>query len=175
MEKRPVDRKPISQTDFITRDDGSFVFCAVILVRYDQGCFGYKDMDETMGPNEARAPISLIKKLSPLVDPEDDDDRRHWAQKWRACCIAYAEIPNYDVGDVINLAAPIKLQNGSELRTVRKASQRYRGKNRSYYIDADGGGNYRLTKAQLAGSTLKASNLTEASSVLAEFEARRSG
>ena len=173
VEKRPLDGKPIDQHHYVPNDDGSFVFAVIVLVRYDQGCFGYKDMDETMGPNEARAPMSLIRKLSPLIEPENDDDTRQWAHKWRKRCKAFAEIPSYQIGDVIELASPLPLQNGSELKTVKKASMFYRGKNCTYYIDQDNGGHYRLTKAQLAGSTLTASAISEGSSVLAEFAARR--
>lgn len=172
VERRPLDGKQIEQTHYVPNNDGSYVFAAIFLVRYDQGCFGYKDMDETMGPNEARAPMSLIKKLSPLIEPRGDG-QRCYASEWRARCRAFAEIPTYKVGDVIELAAPIALQNGSVLKTVCKASMVYRGKTRSYYIDQDGGGQYRLTKAQLAGSTLKQAAIISGSGVLAEFAARR--
>lgn len=173
VEKRPLNGKPIAQIHYVPRDDGSFVFAVIVLVRYDQGCFGYKDMDETMGPCEARAPISLLKKLSPLVAPEDDEDTRHWAHKWRAKCEAYSQIPTYNVGDTIELGTPIELSNGSLLKTVRKDSYRYRGKNRSYYVDVDGGGHYRLVKRHLVGSTLKSAAAPTGTSILAEFNARQ--
>ena len=173
VRKRPLNGVPIAQDHFMTAEDGSFVFAAVFLVRYDQGCFGYKDMDETMGPNESRAPISLIRKLSPLIEPKDDEDTRHWAQNWRARCKAYAEIPSYQAGDVIALGTPLPLQNGATLRTVRKDTYIHRGKNHSVYIDVDGGGHYRLSKAQLMGSSLVSNAAKEASPVLAEFADRQ--
>ena len=173
VEKRPLNGKPIEQMHYAPRDDGSFVFAVIVLVRYDKGCFGYKDMDETMGPGEACAPMSLIKKLSPLVAPEDDEDTRHWAHKWRARCQAFANIPSYIVGDTIELGTPIELSNGRFINTVRKDRYRYRGKNRSYYVDVDAGGRYRLVKRHLVGSTLKSAAATATSSVLEEFAARK--
>jgi len=173
VEKRPLNGQPIKQIHYVPRDDGSFVFAVIVLVRYDQGCFGYKDMDETMGPNEARAPISLIKKLSPLVLPEDVEDTRHWAHKWRAKCEGYAQIPGYKNGDVIELGSPIERTDGTTIKTVRKDSYRYRGKNRTYYVDVDTGASWRLTRSHLAGSRLVKTAAAAGSSVLAEFEARR--
>lgn len=175
VKKTPLDGKPIEQFAYVPNEDGSFVFAAIFLVSYDRGCFGYKDMDECMGPNEACAPMSLIAKLSSLIEPENEDDSRHWAKRWRARCKAFATIPSYAEGDVIALGTPITLADGSLLRNIRKASYPYRGKTRSYYIDVDGGGRYRLSKAQLAGSTLVTPASSGASDVLAEFAARRSG
>lgn len=170
VEKRPVGDNQIEQSHYVLNDDGSYVFAAIFLVKYDQGCFGYKDMDETMGPNEARAPLSLIQKLSPLV--EDKNDTHQWAQKWRARCKAFAEIPTYKVGDVIVLARPLAMQNGRTINTVRKDNYIHRGKTQTCYIDLEGGGKYRLTKADLAGSTLKEAAMSEGSAILAEFAAR---
>ena len=54
--------------------------------------FGYKDMDERMGPNEASAPAKVLDLLSPLpeCDHEHTDERRYCgtqaAREWRAAC-----------------------------------------------------------------------------------------
>ena len=40
--------------------------------------FGYKDMDESMGPCERECPVSILKLLSAR------DDK--WAIEWRAAC-----------------------------------------------------------------------------------------
>lgn len=40
--------------------------------------FGYKDMDESMGPNEDHCPVSILNLLSPTTN--------EWANEWRARC-----------------------------------------------------------------------------------------
>lgn len=59
------------------------VFAAVCLVRYNprdrEGyIFGYKDMDETVGPNESDCPEGILDLLTPTEYP--------YAQAWRARC-----------------------------------------------------------------------------------------
>ena len=147
-------------------DDGSYTFAAVILVKYHERCFGYKAMDETMGPCESRAPISLLKKLSPLCKPDS------YAHAWRARCHDFANIPKFAIGDVIKLGSPIKTQDGNEIKTVRKDFYMRRGKKMPVYIDIDTGNRWRLEKVRFAGATLVSSEATQASPVLAEFAAR---
>ena len=168
VERRPRDGKSCDQTTYQTAADGSYVFAVVVLVRYHDHCFGYKDMDETMGPNEARAPITLIRKLSPIVDPES------YAHAWRHRCTEFANIPTYAAGDIIDLGTPIKLTDGSEITTVKKKSYFDKGKNRTAYVDTATGQTWRLKREHLAGSTLRERDIHAATDVLAEF-ARRQG
>lgn len=61
------------------------VWAAVILLHYgatkhDSHDFGYKDMDETMGPNESECPARILDLLTP-TDSE-------YANGWRARCRA---------------------------------------------------------------------------------------
>jgi hypothetical protein len=42
--------------------------------------FGYKDIDETMGPYQCRCPERILKQLTPLLPGEN------WAQEWRDNC-----------------------------------------------------------------------------------------
>lgn len=128
-----------------------------------------------MGPTEARAPKSLIKKLSPLQKPKDEDDSRHWAQRWRERCLAYASIPSYQTGDVIELGQPITLHNGRELKKLRQAEAIYRGRKYKYFICEETGGEYRLQKGYFAGSKKVSSSFADQSPVLAEFEQKRAG
>lgn len=157
----------LKQSAFETGNDGGYVFAAIILVKYDQGCFGYKDMDETMGPVEARAPMSLIKLLSRLKDPES------YAQAWRAKCMAWSEVPKYATGDVIALGTPIQLTQGGPIKTVRKETYKRRGRNMACYVDIETGQRWRLSKIQLVGSKLVEPAMAKGSSVLAEFAARK--
>lgn len=62
------------------------VFAAVFLTKgkgRDGTIWGYKDMDESMGPNEAKCPLSILKLLSPAPN--------EWAENWRKECREYAE------------------------------------------------------------------------------------
>jgi len=52
--------------------------------------FGYKDMDESMGPGIANAPKSMIDRLDRLAPLDDQNDPNGWARGWRARCRANA-------------------------------------------------------------------------------------
>ena len=58
-----IDGTPVEDTTYVTDADGSITFAAVFLTRYDDGCWGYKDMEESAGPVESRAPLSLLALL----------------------------------------------------------------------------------------------------------------
>lgn len=71
-----------------THTDGTapYVFGAVFLVRHvprarDGYTFGYKDMDESMGPNADRCPLRILDLLSPT------DEK--YAIEWRERCRRY--------------------------------------------------------------------------------------
>ncbi len=64
-----IDGSPVEDATYVTDADGSITFGAVFLTRYDDGCWGYKDMEESAGPVESRAPLSLLALLSELKDP----------------------------------------------------------------------------------------------------------
>ena len=55
-----IDGTPVEDATYVTGADGSITFGAVFLTRYDDGCWGYKDMEESAGPVESRAPLSLL-------------------------------------------------------------------------------------------------------------------
>ena len=151
----------------MTDADGSITFGAVFLTRYDDGCWGYKDMEESAGPVESRAPLSLLALLSELKDPES------YAHAWRRRCRDWAAIPDYDEGDRIRLAAPVTLTDGSTCQIVTATHYQRGGKKRRCYRVEETGGLLRLSKASLAGSELLSSAKGDASPVLAEFFARK--
>lgn len=78
--------------------DGS-VTALVILMARARGYhnFGYKDMDERMGPNAASAPARVLDKLTALEEcAHPADDRHHScgtcsARSWRQACRRNAE------------------------------------------------------------------------------------
>jgi len=158
-----LDGSPVDDRTYVRDTDGSITFGAVFLTRYDDGCWGYKDMEESAGPVESRAPVSLLELLSELKDPDSD------AHAWRQRCRDWAAIPDYQEGDKIRLAAPVTLTDGSTCQIVTATNyQRGRQKRRCYHIE-ETGGLVRLSKAYLAGSELLCSAKGEASLVLAEF------
>lgn len=60
--------------------------------RGSPGGFGYKDMDESMGPVESNCPERILKRLSPLPDaPAEGKDPYEYARAWRARCWANLE------------------------------------------------------------------------------------
>ena len=161
------DGTSVEDATYVTDPDGSITFGAVFLTAYDDGCWGYKDMEEIAGPNESRAPLSLLALLSELRDPES------YAQDWRQRCRDWASIPDYDEGDKIKLAKPVTLTDGSTCQIVTATHyRRGRQKRRCYRIE-ETGGLVRLSKATLAGSELLSSAKGAASPVLAEYLAGR--
>ncbi|UOA17082.1 DUF6927 domain-containing protein [Sulfitobacter dubius] len=158
-----LDGTAVEDATYVTNVDGSITFGAVFLTRYDDGCWGYKDMEESAGPNESRAPLAF----SDLKDPDS------YAQDWRQRCRNWAAIPDYEEGDKIRLATPVTLTDGSACQIVTATHyRRGRQKRRCYRIE-ETGGLVRLSKASLTGSELLSSAKGAASPVLAEFLAGR--
>jgi len=162
-----LDGLPVDDRTYVTDTDGSITFGAVFLTRYDDGCWGYKDMEESAGPVESRAPLCILTPLSDLKDPDS------YAHVWRQRCRDWAAIPDYAEGDKIKLAEPVSLSDGSTCQIVTATHyRRGRQKRRCYRIE-ETGGLVRLSKASLAGSNLLSSSKGDASPVLAEFFAER--
>lgn len=65
----------------VKKDGSRTVWAAVILVQMGGG-FGYKGMDETMGPNERNAPLHVLEALTPLHPAYADG----FAAQWRWDC-----------------------------------------------------------------------------------------
>lgn len=79
------------------------VWCMVALTRRDRGYhnFGYKDMDEDMGPNEAKCPARVLDLLTPATS--------EYAISWRADCRRYNE----------RLEAAKRIKPGTRIRFLR--------------------------------------------------------
>jgi hypothetical protein len=73
-----------------------WAFVAITQRRRDYLGFGYKDMDENMGPNEARAPARVLDKLTPLAEcahpplAAGEFCGTCCARDWRQACRDYA-------------------------------------------------------------------------------------
>ena len=158
-----LDPAPLEDRTYVTDNDESFTFGAVFLTRYDDGCWGYKDMEESAGPCESRAPLSILNLLSELKDADS------YAHAWRQRCREWAAIPDYAEGDKIKLASPVTISDGSTCQIVTATHyRRGRQKRRCYRIE-ETGSLVRLSKASLAGSTLISRETAKGSVVLAEF------
>jgi hypothetical protein len=99
--------------------DEHMVFAAVCLVRYNprdrEGfVFGYKDMDETVGPNESNCPEAILDLLTPTEYP--------YAQAWRNRCRENAAVrralsskPSPRPGQTIVFDQPLSFSDGRSL------------------------------------------------------------
>lgn len=158
-----MDGSAVHDSSYIPNSDGSICIAAVFLTGYSEGGWGYKDMEETMGPNEAKAPLGLLDLLSELKDPDS------YAHAWRKRCRDWAEVPEYQVGDKIRLAAPVTLSDGSTCQTLT-VSQYQRGQQqRRCYVAEETGTRVRLPKDCLVGSELVQAAMARQSPVLAEY------
>lgn len=89
--------------------------------------FGYKDMDETMGPYESKCPKGILDLLTP-IDSE-------WANQWRARCrenLNKKKRPVPPVGTVIEFTL-----RGQTKRAVRHAPA-YQFRRPFWYVMSDG-------------------------------------
>jgi hypothetical protein len=71
------------------------VFGVAIMLKHAPRSYynlGYKDMDESVGPNINGAPASYIDLLDELAPLDDQKDPSGWARGWRARCRAKAAI-----------------------------------------------------------------------------------
>lgn len=73
--------------------------------------FGYKDMDETVGPTIDHCPRRILDLLTPT-------NHKH-ALDWRARCRANLAKPKVKAGQVVQFVEPIKFENGASLSSFR--------------------------------------------------------
>jgi hypothetical protein len=100
------------------------VWCAVFLT---QTCgkayynFGYKDMNESMGPIEARCPVSILNLLTP-TDNEDSLQFRERCRKYHADKKSPTSLKNLPVGTKIIWTAPhdfVGVPKGQQVELVK--------------------------------------------------------
>lgn len=102
-----------------TPEDKVIAFVALIQrVRGDYYNFGYKDMDESMGPSEAECPARILDLLTPVEDLDLGENGTQWATEWRKRCRENADKqasrPKVRKGDTVKLASKFKFTNGVE-------------------------------------------------------------
>lgn len=129
---------------------GHFVFAAVILTTRRGGEWGYKAMEESMGPNEARCPKYILDILSPL-----NPDAKSYAAEWRQRCEDQRQKKTgaqaFKVGDKIRLPAPLTFTDGTTADTFTVTTYRRGSRNmRAYH--AEGVGLCRIDARHLEGA-----------------------
>lgn len=128
------------------RTDGEReVFAIVCLVRYNprdrEGyIFGYKDMDETMGPCEAECPVAILDLLTPTTS--------EYANAWRARCRVTVENrtkrPRLRNGWTVVFDEPLTFTNGASHQRLEVAIDPKRPRV-VRFRPPGGGGLYRIT------------------------------
>lgn len=98
------------------------VFAIVCLVRYNprdrEGyIFGYKDMDETMGPCEAECPAAILD----LLTPTDSQYALAWRERCRAAAESRARRPRLRNGWTLVFDAPLAFSDGTSHQRLEVA------------------------------------------------------
>ncbi len=130
--------------EVLTEGSEREVWACVCLVKYNprdrEGyIFGYKSMEESLGPCEIECPIAILD----LLTPTDND----YAVKWRSSCregaAARAAKPKLRHGQLITFAAPIRFADGRTHQTLRvDIDDRYNRRIR--FRSPEGHGFYRI-------------------------------
>ena len=101
------------------------VLAAVCLTQYrkqgfkDGTVFGYKDMDETMGPCESECPVRILDLLTPTTSV--------YANEWRERCRERATKRMPKIGEAFTLATPLRFTDGAVLSKFRSVKNGNRG------------------------------------------------
>lgn len=89
------------------------VFAVVCLIHYQHNSyynFGYKDMEESMGPIKSNCPERILKLLTPT--------NHEWAKEWRKRCWANLQkkksLPRLKKDMIIEFETPIEFVGGSK-------------------------------------------------------------
>jgi len=107
------------------------VWAAVFLLNYTRDSyynFGYKDMEESMGPGYYNCPASI---LDLLTETESD-----YANNWREKCRKRSSKPKLKVGAVIEFKEPLSF-TGWSASVFEKVKY---GRKRNIFRAVDGGG-----------------------------------
>jgi hypothetical protein len=143
-------------TVYVNDADGSFRWIAVFLTRKSRDAydFGYKDMEESMGPVEAHCPRRIISAASSLRHP-DPAVEGNYAAQWRQKCLDLraaetkrkAELVH---GAVLRLSCVLDFSDGYKGDYFTVAVIKRRGRNRTYFR-APNGSLYRIRNLDMIG------------------------
>lgn len=129
--------------------DGSVTVAIVFLTRRDRGYynFGYKDMDESCGPNELCGP-RFLDSLSPLRD-DCQGYAKGWRDRVRAAAATKSSTPKIKDGARIKFPEPLKFKTFEESEFTAITIPR-RGRNVRVYRAATNGSICRIEAATVA-------------------------
>lgn len=114
------------------------IWAAVFLTKRDKGEFGYKDMDETCGPVEAKCPVGILDLLTPPAN--------NYAAEWRHRCREYHARPKLKPGQIIEFEHPIVFTDGTTLSRFQVTTYQTRSRNRTCFRSLENGGLYRIPR-----------------------------
>ena len=136
----PSNRVYYAAVQAITNGVPGEIFALVCLVKWTPRSrtgeqFGYKDMSESMGPNQADCPANILELLT-TTDKEHSLD-------WRRRCLAAHRLRSRQLrnGDRVRLASPMRFTDGEtrEEFVVEKRGRTLR------FRDVHGGGLCRIS------------------------------
>ena len=136
----------------------SYVFCAVILFKNNErDGFGYKDMDESVGPCEVDCPARIMRLLSPIEDLPNPGYAAEWRKSVAAANAKKAEarskIGKLTVGDKVKLTHPAHFRS-SGIETDSFTIIRFQKRTPIFVADQHPHLVCRLRKATLAGALI---------------------
>lgn len=106
--------------------------------------FGYKDMSESMGPYEYRAPLAVLNALTPTDNPT--------SLEWRERATQHHEqrkaLRGMKEGDQIVLSSPLRFTDGSERDTFTVRRTPIRGGRTKVRLTDEWGHGYRVNNWQ---------------------------
>ena len=120
----------------IINGDERKVVALVCLVRFNrefQYNFGYKDMDETMGPCICDCPERILKALTPT----DDKTSNEWRQACQERIDRRKNKPKLKVGDVIEFNYPLHFGSYGDIKQFRILPKRNPRQRRVLVTTAD--------------------------------------
>jgi hypothetical protein len=98
------------------KKDPETVFALVCLLSWapnDYYSFGYKDIEESMGPNEIGCPDRILD----LLTPTDSEYANGWREACRKRNAVLVAKPKVKKGDCVKFTAPITFTSGVSLDT----------------------------------------------------------
>jgi hypothetical protein len=145
----------VKSTDKATRQ--SYVFAAVVLISNTRkDGFGYKDMDESVGPCECACPDRIMRLLSPIADIPNPGYAAHWRARVAAQKTAAAELrtkrKRLMPGAIVTLQNEVRFRDG---KTATAFRMRFFQRKTPIFEPLDRPGYWcRLSRASLAAATV---------------------
>jgi hypothetical protein len=151
-------------TIYVNDTDGSFRWIAIFLTRKacDAYDFGYKGLQESMGPVEACCPRRLIAAASPLRDP-DPTIEGNYAARWRQKCLDQATAKakrkaELVHGTTVHLSRVLDFTDGHRGDRFVVEIVRQRGRSHTYF-KAPNGSLYRIRNLDSIGYRVESTSV----------------